>query len=246
MKLRKGDEVVVLAGSELSLFNKGFLPGETLKERLALLSGPPQRLREALPQVPARINAFLGRAAAVIRERFGGKISYASIPLERVDWSPFDYIASDAGYRSGVLTDQYRSDIRAFVSGGKPAAVTEVGCPTYRGAAERGARGVEIVEWDEATVTPLRLNGEFVRDEAEQARSLRESLSILDAEGVDSVFVHCFACYHLPHRAEPRVDLDMASTGVVKVLEGRTGEAYPDMRWEPKAAFAVIADYYRS
>jgi hypothetical protein len=32
---------------------------------------------------------------------------------------------------------------------------------------------------------------------------------------------------------------------VVKVLEGRLGHTYPDMCWEPKAAFAAVADHYR-
>ena len=38
-------------------------------------------------------------------------------------------------------------------------------------------------------------------------------------------------------------NFDMASYGVVKVLEGRHGHPYPDMAWEPKAAFAALADY---
>jgi hypothetical protein len=36
----------------------------------------------------------------------------------------------------------------------------------------------------------------------------------------------------------------MASWGVVKVLENRLGDTYPDMPWEPKAAFSALADYY--
>jgi hypothetical protein len=35
--------------------------------------------------VPARINAFLVRAVAVVRARFGGTISYASLPFEGVN-----------------------------------------------------------------------------------------------------------------------------------------------------------------
>jgi hypothetical protein len=34
------------------------------------------------------------------------------------------------------------------------------------------------------------------------------------------------------------------SYGVVKALEDRFGSAYPDMHWEPKVAFAALADYY--
>jgi hypothetical protein len=36
----------------------------------------------------------------------------------------------------------------------------------------------------------------------------------------------------------------MASWGVVKILENRLGDAYPDMPWEPKAAFTALADFY--
>ena len=39
----------------------------------------------------------------------------------------------------------------------------------------------------------------------------------------------------------------MASFGVVKVLDhqgGARGQRYPDMPWEPKEAFDVLADRY--
>lgn len=31
----------------------------------------------------------------------------------------------------------------------------------------------------------------------------------------------------------------------VLTAEGGHGDAYPDMPWEPKAAFTALADYYR-
>jgi hypothetical protein len=102
---------------------------------------------------------------------------------------------------------------------------------------------MEIVEYDGAR--PVRVSVDYVRDEGEQATHLRELLELFDAEGVDTAFVYTFANYHLPHRASPREDLDMASYGVVKVLEDRPGRAYPGMAWEPKAAFTAVADYYR-
>src|SRR3954451_20361285 len=52
---QQGAAVVFVTGAELSLFTVGFLPGDTLADRLALLATP-QRLREELPKVPARIN----------------------------------------------------------------------------------------------------------------------------------------------------------------------------------------------
>lgn len=92
---------------------------------------------------------------------------------------------------------------------------------------------------------PIGLDGDYLRDEAEQATYLRELLDIYADEGVDTAFVNTFASYHLPHRDGLRLDLDLASFGIVKALEGRLGNTYPDMPWEPKAAFALIAGYYR-
>lgn len=241
-----GAEVVLLTGSELSLFTRGFLPGHTLEERLSTLAVP-ERLRTLLPDVHTSINAFLRRAATALRARFGGKLSYASLPLEAVDWGPFDILATDAAYRSADVADRYRDSIRAFVmqahAQGKPAAITEFGCCTYRGAAEQGGRGDQIIEWD--GFRPARLNGTYSRDETEQAEYLQELLDIYDVEGVDIAFVNTFARYDLPHRADAPMDLDLASYGIVKVLERVQGAAYPDMAWEPKAAFSALRDSAR-
>lgn len=105
---------------------------------------------------------------------------------------------------------------------------------------------MEILEYDKGTGAPVRLNGQYIRDEAGQATYLAELLEIFDAEGVDATFVFLFALDNLPHRpgGDPRHDLDMASLGIVKMLEGRSGDAYPDMAWEPKAAFTAVAECY--
>jgi hypothetical protein len=243
---RQGAEVVLLTGAELALFTVGFLPGGRLDDRLGLLAAP-QRLRELLPAVPAAVNDFLAKAAAVVRARFGGRVGYASLPFEGVDWTPFDVVATDAGYRSAETAERFGDDVGRFVAQaaalGKPAVVTEFGCTTHRGAADLGGRGDAIVEWD-GHGRPLRLRGRFTRDEAEQAAYLLELLDVFDAAGVDTAFVNTFARYDLPHRGDPERDLDMASYGVVKVLEDRSGRTYPGMAWEPKAAFAALADRY--
>jgi len=96
----------------------------------------------------------------------------------------------------------------------------------------------------------VHLNGEYVRDEDEQATYARELLEVFETEGVDAAFVYTFARYDLPHRDNPRADLDMASAGVVKVFDGQDsafgprGRRYPDMPWEPKAAFDALAEWY--
>lgn len=240
---RQGAEVVLVTGGELSLLNKGFLPGDTLDERVGLLDEP-QRLRALIAEVPARINDFLGKAAVAVRERFGGKVTYAAIQFENVDWTPFDFVSIDL-YRTAEIAGRFRAGVRALAAQGKPLAITEFGTATYRGAGDKGARAGEIVEWDAAGVMPLGLKGDYVRDEQEQATYLRELLDVFNAEGVDSAFVYTFANYACPHRGALREDLDLASYGVVKVLEDRPGHTYPEMSWEPKAAFAAVADAYR-
>jgi hypothetical protein len=242
---RNGTTVVLLTGSELSLFTAGFLPGETLEERLALVADP-ARVRPMIGEVRARINDFLRRAVDVVRARFGGKVSYASLSFEGVDWAPFDIISTDAAYRTAATAGRFRENIRAFVAQGraqgKPVAITEFGCTTHRGAANGGG-DLDLVVWGDDG-RPARLKGEYVRDEDEQATYLREVLAVFAAEGVDNAFVNTFARYDLPHRSDPHTDFDMVSFGVVKVLDGRHGQRYPDMPWEPKAAFDALADCY--
>jgi hypothetical protein len=241
---RRGAEVVFVTGAELSLFNTGFLPGNSLEERAGPLLRHEPGMRELVSRVPAHINDFLDRAVTVVRELFGGKVTYASIPFEGVNWTLFDIISVDA-HRSKEIAHIYQQGIRTLVAQGKPVAITEFGCTTHRGAANNGAHGGgEMIECDGST--PLRLNGDYIRDEREQATYLRELLDIFSAEGVDAAFACTFVCYGFPHNCDPRLDLDMASWGVVKVLENRHGDTYPDMPWEPKEAFIALADFYQN
>ncbi len=187
---QQGAEVVFVTGAEISLLNNGFLPGDTIGDRMELLADM-QRLRSVIAEVPALVNDFLGKAVAVVRERFGGRITYASMPFGGVSWTPFDIISVDM-YRSAEVADRYAAGIRSLVAQGKPAAITEFGLATYRGAANKGARSGEIIVWNKDTVRPQGLDGEYIRDEDEQATYVRELLEIFTEEGLDSAFVFTF------------------------------------------------------
>ncbi len=232
-----GADVVLVTGSEIGVFVPGFLPGGTLDERLAVLARP-ETLRTSLPKLRTCVNAFLDRAVAIVRERFGGAVTYASLPFEGVDWAPFDIVSTDAAYGSPADPDRFRAGIRALSASGKPVAITEFGCPTYRGASGPDGHGDRIVEWEEGHA--VRLDGEYGRAEDEQAACLLTLLDLFDAELVDTAFVNTFVRYDLPHRPDAREDLDLASYGIVKVLEDDLGKWYPDMPWEPKAAFLAL------
>lgn len=244
---RRGAEVIFVVGAELSLMNHGFLPGDTQEERLGLLLGDRERLPGLVADLSERVNDFLGEAVALVRKRFGGRVTYAAIPLERVDWTPFDLIGLDL-YRSAEVAGQFVEGVRALVAQGKPVAITEFGSAAFRGAGDLGARFLEVVEFDPRTRKPLRLGGEYERDEHGQADYIRELLEIFDDGGVDSAFVFLFALEGFPRRpdGDPRDDLDRASPAVVAMSEHGSGERYPDLAWEPKAAFDVIAEYYRT
>jgi hypothetical protein len=230
------------------MFTLGLLPCDTLEERLALIADP-MRLRPMVAEVRTRINEFLRRAVEVVRARFHGRVSYASLPFEGVDWSRFDIISTDAGYRTRETAPRFREQIRAFVAQGraqgKPVAITEFGCLPYRGSAEAGGSELSMIEWTDGR--PARVKDQHIRDETEQATYLRELLDVFESEGVDAAFVYTFARYDLPHRGNPAEDFDIASRGIVKVLDDKSGlraERYPGMPWEPKAAFDALAEYY--
>jgi hypothetical protein len=222
-----GAEVVFVTGAELSLMIQGFLPGDTPGERVRTLLAQ----RELIASLSTRINDFLSEAAAAVRKNFHGRITYAAVPLERVDWTPFDLVSLDL-YRTPEVAAHFAEGIRNLVAQGKPVAITEFGSATYRGAGDAGARGLEIVEYVDEK--PQRLNGAYERDEEGQAAYIQELLQIFDAEGVDSAFLFTYALYNFPHRpdGDPRDDLDLASYGIVKVFE--------DGRQEPKAAFTTF------
>lgn len=244
-----GAEVVFLTGSEVSLFTLGFFPGDTLEERLALISDP-LRVRPLIAGVRASMKDFMRQAVELVRARFSGKVSYASLPHEGIDWTIFDIIATDAGYRTRATAPRFNDTIRAFVADGralgKPVAITEFGCPPFRGAAADAGSELTMIEWGNDG-RPVRMNGEFVRDENEQATYVRELLDVFEAEGVDYAFVYTFARYDLPHSENPVEDFDLASRGVVKVLDGHTTARegrYIGMPWQPKAAFDTLAKFY--
>lgn len=228
---RHGAEVVLVTGGELSIFAHGFLPGDDLFARIAHLTTPGPRPRPP-NAVPTRLNAFLGEVVDTVRGRFAGKLTYAALLSEGVDWTPFDYVGVDA-YRAAHNAATFPEQIRDLHRHGRPVAVTEFGCCTYRGAADRGGRGWMIIDRGHE---PVRLDGDYERNEDEQATYLRELLDIFEQENVDSAFWFTFAGYNYPHRADRRRDLDLASYGVITLG--------PDATWRPKTSFHALAARY--
>jgi hypothetical protein len=257
---RSPGHVVFSVGSELTLFMNGIVPGNTVFERL---SHPQfwETARSGAHNAP--LNDFLARATEQARRRFGGPVTYASVPLESVDWSRFDFVGVDL-YREAHMRDQFPGLVRRYLGHGRPVVITESGCCTYRGAADAGGRGFEILDLGSGRgATPAQLKGDYLRDESEQAQELTELLTLFDQAGVDGTFVMTFISPLNPYSVEPRFDLDMASFSLVRSYGSRLGEfgiafpgapwertrtgaRYPGLPWDPKESFDAVAGFYAS
>jgi hypothetical protein len=220
--------VTFVAGCEHSLFTNGLIPGPHTFVRLKLLRFMP-RLQ---PRVTRKLDELLEEATTRARAHFHGPLTYAAAFWEHVDWSRFDVVGVNL-YRFAGNAATYTQQLRALADHGKPVVITEFGCCAHAGAEQTGPAGFLIVQWFRS---PPRVSPGHVRDEAVQARYLRELLDVYEAEGIAGAFVFTFAMPDFPHRPDdPEHDLDMAGFGVVKV----TGDG-----WEPKAAFHALAARY--
>jgi hypothetical protein len=239
--------VVFVAGSEHTLFSPGLVPGRSVNARLQHLRVHPDVLGSG------KLDEFLGGLAPRLRAVFTGPLTYASLIFERVDWEPFDYAGVDH-YRDARVRDRYVTMLEPLLATGKPVIVTEFGMRTYRGAESSGALGFGVTDptrlW--LHTRPVigrffrpRLKGTFERDEALQASEIAATLDDLERTGVAGALLSTFATPEACTDDDPRYDVDMDSMSLVKALpNGRHGTAYPDMAWEPKQAFAVVASHF--
>jgi hypothetical protein len=166
--------VIFVAGSELTLFMPGILPGKSVVERLQGLKADPAQLRNG------KVDAYLAALVPKLRAVFAGPLVYASLAFEQVDWGPFDYVGVDH-YREARTKDRYVEMLQPFLAPGKPVIVTEFGMRTFRGAESSGALGFGVTDTTRLWLhtRPVigrffrsRLNGTFERDEAMQAREI--------------------------------------------------------------------------
>jgi hypothetical protein len=244
-----GDRLVFGVGGELSVFMRDIVPGRSVSERTASLIS---QVQAGSGQPGERLNDFLRRAAGGVRDVFSGPLTYACLIGENVDWERFDLIGVDH-YRDTRIADRYADLLRPLVALGKPVVVTETGMRTYQGARDSGTLGFGVADQGSLLRHSLplvgrflrpRLNGDYVRDEGLQARELTDVIGTLGVAGVAGVFVATFVEPLWRYDPDPRHDLDMSALSLVKSHPGQPGRTYPDMAWEPKQAFAAVAEAF--
>jgi len=265
LRVRWPERLVLLVGSELTLFMQGIVPGRNLTERMR---NPSFWENAKAGKHNAPLNAFLEKANDQVRWAFHGKVSYAALIWETVDWSLFDFVGVDH-YRASRIKERYVETLQPLFATGKPVVITEFGCRTYRGAdtSTEGMAG-DILDYRPnlrvaftmltnpirtaltgKPMPPPRIQlkpGNYVRDEEMQARELTDQVDVLERAGVAGAFIMTFLSPTAPYDDEPRLDLDMNSYSLVKSFEhGRHGTTYPEMNWEPKVAFKAVAEFYK-
>ena len=256
LRRRYPERLVFSVGSELTLFMQGIVPGRNLMARIknpAFVSS----IKSGGHNKP--LNEFLAKANDSVRKVFHGKLTYASLVWEAVDWELFDFVGVDH-YRINRIEDAYIEMLKLSFSHNKPVVITEFGYSTYQGGIgsegllSSSGLGGNIIDFKSQFLHQIpvigrfvkpHLNGNHIRDEEWQASKLGENLSILDQAGVDGAFIFQFISQITPYSDNPKFDLDMASPSLVKYFDdGKHGATYPDMTWEPKEAFRVVADHY--
>lgn len=238
---KKYQNVVFVLGCELSIFEKGFIKGQTTDARPRLMFNPFSILLNMAGvkrKYNKRLNRFLHGIMPSVRESFKGEITYASGSWEIIDWEIFDIVGIDH-YRAKYNKSFYRDELRKYFSFNKPVAVLEFGCCTYKGAEDKGGAGWLIVDWKK---NPPEIKGNYTRDELVQSDCLRELLDIFVEENVLGAFAFTFVQPSLIHNEDPRYDLDMASYGIMTPVKGASGSKVDYVK---KKAFPMLADYYK-
>jgi hypothetical protein len=225
---RQGARVVLSVGCEFVLFVPGIVPGADALERVRnLLAGTFDPV-----VMQRRLAGFTKRAAETGRSVFHGPLTYGASYDEDVDWSMFDIVSAD------YYGDRPRRDLAPHLRLGKPVAVTEFGCCTYRGAAADGGMGWDVVDYDK---DPPEIVGGLVRSERTQARYLTGLLDEFESMGLYAAMVYDFVTPDAPHRRDPRYDLDMAGYSIVRTIWDTPADPAPRWHWEPKLAYHALA-----
>ncbi len=228
LRKRWSEKVVFSVGSELTLFTQGIIEGKNFFERM---NNPSFwiSIKEGRHNKP--LNEFLAKANQAVRQVFNGKVTYFSVPLETVDWNPFDFIGADL-YRDARIKNVFGKIVSGYQAYNKPVMIGEFGCCTYRGADMLGGNGFIVIFGmmadylgpkitlpkmiEEMLKVIPKADGHYIRDESLQAKEIIEQLVTFDAAGVEGAFVFTFVSPTSTYAPDPRFDGDMGSYSLVK------------------------------
>lgn len=240
-------KVVFSVGSEFTLFMQGIIEGKTFMSRARNLGNA--GIKEGKHNKP--LNDFLNKVVVEVRKVFDGQIMYRSLVWEQVDWSIFDIIGVDH-YWAEQIKEQYIEMVMPLFTYGKPVINTGFGfntttAPVTGMLATLGSEPSVVLHQlpGLGRLIKPRLKVINERDETLQAKRLTGNLELLTEAGFSGTFIDQFIFPLKPFSDNPKYDVDRSSSSLVKFFEGgKHGTTYPDMTWEPKAAFNAVAQFY--
>jgi len=146
---KEGVDIVFVCGCEITMFNQGIIPGETLMDRLAWFVKFSQNItgseaEHEMRKKSVQLNDSLRAVTSAVRESYTGLMTYAAGVWESVDWSRFNITGIDY-YRYGESAEEYVAGLGRYRTD-KTFMVMEVGCCSYEGAAARGGGGFMLLE----------------------------------------------------------------------------------------------------
>lgn len=243
-KLRQENpSIVFIIGCEFTLDLYGLVKGETIYERINNLFKPITIIKNILGVdlgYNKKLNIFLNKAIIIARRNFKGQITYASGTWEKIDWNKLDIVGLNY-YRSSYNSSTYRKSLKKFINAGKPVAILEFGCCSYKGSQNKGASSYNIIDWNSQRP---EINGNYKRDENVQAEYIIELLKIFDEEGAFATFVFEFVDTQHIYDEVPKFDLDMASFGIIKVLPELVPNSNFTENLIPKKSYHTLANFY--
>ena len=256
LRQRWPGKLVFSVGSELTLFSQGIVEGESVFDRM----NRPSVWHDVMAgKHNGPLNSYLSDLNKATRSVFHGPLTYFSVPLETVEWKPFDFVGVDH-YRDARIKDTYGQMVGKYNSYGKPVIIGEFGCCTFRGADLLGGNGFMVAfgmmegllgpnhkipkMFMEMAHIPPKTDGHYIRDEGLQARELADQLGVLERARVEGAFVFTFVSPNSPYREDPLYDADMASFSLVKsYAESETEEEFRrQMVNQAKALLGVDID----
>lgn len=232
-------EVILVIGCEFMLFTPGIIPGADFFERVEFLT----KGEFDMAELQRKLRVYTEKAVKVARSNFHGRITYgAASDLEQVDWSLLDIVGLDY-YSYHEDRAAHTKELAPFRRWNKPIMILEFGCCTFTGAPELGGMGWEIVDFEK---DPVEIKPGYYRDEAEQARHLRNMLEVFTEERFLGASPYTFISPDAPHRKARKYDEDIAAFSLCKVIRDRSNDPGSPYRWEPKKSFDAVSAFYQT
>ena len=224
-KLRSGNNIFLIIGNEFAIDMDGLVPGDTQMQRA-------RNYKKTSSEV---LNNIFSEFVPKIRNVFGGKMTYAALITEDIDYSLFDYIGLNYYWHWKNMFN-YSSRLKNLSKKyHKKIIITEFGTCCYKFASCLNGAAYYPIQELRLHEKPI-LKWLVMRNEMEQIRCIKRCFKAFKKANVEGAFIFDYAekwKIYVPETG----DMDLASFGVMR--------CYPDGKIKQKLAFEYIKQLYQ-